>query len=115
MKVHGTPYITRKGTYIHCSKQIFLRRCLPYGIGHCDDGREVLFDRSYAPICQRYPGRPATMADPAERVHWKQEEWLYNDGAPEREKRCAGMAVLEQWGMTQPVLHAAEHLAERKR
>lgn len=31
----------------------FARRSLPYGVWHCEDGREVLFNREYQPIRYR--------------------------------------------------------------
>ena len=38
-------------TIEHCA-----RRILPYGIWHCQDGREVVFNREYQPIAQRHNG-----------------------------------------------------------
>jgi hypothetical protein len=90
------------------SKQKFTRWCLPYGFWLCVDGREVLFDRTYTPICQRYPGQPATMADPTEWVPWTHIENFYNDGTPETGKRRAAMTVLELWAMSKVVLSAVE-------
>jgi hypothetical protein len=43
----------------------FRLRC-PYGIWRCADGREVLFNRQYWPILQRYPGGKPKPADPNE-------------------------------------------------
>jgi len=49
------------------------------------------------------------MADRSEWVHHIIEErWFYHDGV--KDKRSAGMAVLEQWGVTQLVLGAVEQL-----
>ena len=81
---------------------------MPYGIWTCADGREVLFDRTYTPICERYPGQPAVMADRDEWVHWGQQDWFYDDAT--KDKRGAAMAVLAQWGMIQPVLERADQL-----
>ena len=54
-------------------------RC-PYGRWACADGREVLFNRYYCPIYERYPGQSARDADPNEWVPWKKQEWFFNDG-----------------------------------
>jgi hypothetical protein len=42
------------------------RLACPYGLWTCADGREVLFNRYYHPVYQRYPGQPACPADPVE-------------------------------------------------
>src|SRR5262245_45312513 len=83
-------YLTRS-----YSKWELIRWCLPYGIWRCGGGREVLFDRTYTPICQRYPGQPTTMADPNERIPWEKQGWVYNDGAREKDKLRAALAILE--------------------
>src|SRR5262249_58294574 len=57
-----------------------MRAALPYGIWTCADGRQVLFNRFYDPIWSRYPGQPATAADPNEWVHWQEQEWFFDDG-----------------------------------
>jgi hypothetical protein len=104
-------YFTRKGTRLYTIKSYFMQRLLPYGVGYCADGREVLFDRDYAPICQRYPGEPATMVGPAERVHWQSQDWFYDDRTRDATKRRRGREVLAEWGMTEPALAQAEQLA----
>jgi len=35
---------------------------VPYGRWVCADGREVIFNREYWPILQRYPGEPVKAA-----------------------------------------------------
>src|SRR5215468_6698717 len=68
-----------------------VRITLPYGLWTCPDGREVLFNRDYAPIWERLPGEPARRADPNERIPWADQVWFYNDGCPphrEWEKGC---------------------------
>jgi hypothetical protein len=61
---------------------------LPYGIWVCDDGREVLFNRFYEPLRQRYPGQPATDADPTEWVKWKTQDWFYDDGTKNKKREA---------------------------
>ena len=55
---------------------------LPYGVWTCADGREVLFDRRYAPLLQRRGRGPAATADPGERVAWVTQAWFYTDENP---------------------------------
>jgi hypothetical protein len=63
----------------------FIRWLLPYGGWRCRDGREILFDRTYCPIVQRYPNCPPTMADRSEWVHHIIEErWFYHDGVKDK-------------------------------
>jgi hypothetical protein len=80
----------------------YMKGVLPYGQWTCADGRQVLFNRRYKPIWQRYPGRPAIAADAKEWVPWIRQEWFYNDGSlPWRYavglKSCA--EVLAAWGV----------------
>ena len=56
------------------------RQELPYGCWTCADGREVLFNRAYKPIWQRWPDGLVTRANPDERVKWIQQEFYFNDG-----------------------------------
>lgn len=82
------------------TKEDRMRAELPYGMWRCADAREVLFNRRYTPIWQRYPGQPATPADPAEWVPFVWQGWFYDDGqlpwyhAPTR-KRCE--RILAEW------------------
>lgn len=73
---------------------------IPYGKWTCADGREVLFNRWYVCIWQRYPDRPPQPADPFEWVVFTGEEWFYHDGTPD--KRAAGVAILAAWGLPAP-------------
>jgi len=70
---------------------------LLYGLWTCADGREILFDRNYCPIWQRRPGQKVEAADPHERVRWKKEERLYNDGTPFEERKKIAEKVLRDW------------------
>lgn len=63
-------YPKQDGGFLITKKQHYERTLMPYGKWTCKDGRELLFDRDYVPICQRYPGKEAQPADPAERVQW---------------------------------------------
>jgi hypothetical protein len=105
-----TAYIGRSGDSIFASKNTFIRREMPYGCYHCADGREVLFDREYKPICQRYPGQPPTLADAGEWVVCDRREWFYDDGTPEHQKRERARKKLEEWGMLEPVMRQIEQL-----
>jgi hypothetical protein len=92
------------------NRRDFIRRLLPYGMYECKDGRQVLFDRHYAPICQRYPGQEPTLADPTEWVEGV-AKWFYNDSTPNKWK--VAVKVLEEWGMLEAVMQRAEEI-ERK-
>jgi hypothetical protein len=56
------------------------RLACPYGLWTCADGREVLFNRYYRPVYQRYPGQPAQTADPTEWVPHVSQQYFFNDG-----------------------------------
>jgi hypothetical protein len=75
-------YITRKGVPRGIDRKGFVLWQMPYGICYCADGREVLFNRDYVPICERYPGQSAKMADPTEWVPKVRQEWFYEDKMP---------------------------------
>jgi len=81
----------------------------------CADGREVLFDRYYEPLYQRYPGRAPTPVDPWERVQWDSQIWFYGDGAPELAKLKASRKALEDWGVLDQAMGAAEQLEKDSR
>lgn len=52
---------------------------LPYGLWRCANGREVLFNRRYQPIYERYDG----ITVPALRDEWVRftaQYWFYDDG-----------------------------------
>ena len=67
------------------TRSLFVRKCyLPYGMWTCADGREVLFNRFYEPIWQRYKGAPAERADPTEWVKFIKQSFFYNDGLSRR-------------------------------
>jgi hypothetical protein len=83
------------------------RWCLPYGRWTCGDGRQVLFDRRYCPVAEKYPDKPATLADHFEWVpNVKHHEFFYDDATPERDKCRAALVALEDWGLTDEVLAA---------
>jgi hypothetical protein len=83
-------------------------RC-PYGQWTCADGREVLFNRGYAPILERRPGKLAKPARPGEWVGGiVKEKWFFDDYSSPWSP-CASWkvrratiarvnAVLEEWG-----------------
>ena len=74
---------------------------LPYGCWTTAEGREVLFNRGYTPIWERWgEGKPAYPADPREYVmEITNKRWFYNDGHSEEEKWKRGVAALSEWGI----------------
>jgi hypothetical protein len=92
--------------YYASRRECELRERLPYGMWTCEDGREVLFNRWYQPIWERYPGKLATAADPNEWVPWSSQEWFFDDANLPWNKHEAGRrslarcrAVLREWGV----------------
>lgn len=86
------------------------RKFLPYGKWTCSDGREVLFNRAYSPIWERYPGKRAALADPHEWVRdIARVKMLYTDWTPEAEKQRKGIAALEAFTGRKwlPIFHSA--------
>src|SRR5260221_9743901 len=85
-----------------------LHEVLPYGRWICADGREILFSRGYKPLWQRYPGGPATRADPHERVKFVKQIWFYGvpaaPASPWRDKKTIEICldVLVQFGVELP-------------
>jgi hypothetical protein len=84
-----------------------LRRTLPYGMWTCADGRQLLFNRAYVAIWQRYPGQPATAADPTEWVPWKEQQYFFNDGSlpwmkSARATKIKCERLLADWGVVPP-------------
>jgi hypothetical protein len=69
-----------------------------YGKWRCADGREVLFNRGYTPIWQRYPGKPAERADATKRVKGivEEAEYYWIDG---RGTNAKGRRLLKEWGV----------------
>ena len=99
-------YLRRNGGILTSSREEFVRWQLPYGCYHCADEREVLFDRDYAPLCERRPGEAPKLANPCEWINFEWQENFYDDGTPRREKLAIGKTKLEEWGMLQVVLDA---------
>ncbi len=102
-------YQRRAGGVLIASPKEFIRWELAYGCYHCANGREVLHDRNYAPICERTPDMPPRMADPHEWIkHIVRREWFYNDATPEPQKMKIAKAKLVEWGMLEPVMAEIE-------
>jgi hypothetical protein len=113
MPCYPKRYGPRKGGTLDASKAVFERWLMPYGKWTCGDGREVLFDRDYAPICERYPGEPARAADSGEWVRWNQQDYVYGEKASEKAAREAAEAVLLEWGyLHQCMADIAKHVAQ---
>jgi hypothetical protein len=77
---------------------------VPYGIWHCRDGRQVLFNRFYMPLWQRaYPGAATRRARADEWVKWERQDAVYEDGDLKPARRAATMErinrVMEVWGL----------------
>ncbi len=108
-------FFAKKIPLISWPRRVVLRWNFPYGRWTCADGREVLFDRDYCPIVERYPGEAPVLADPTEWVPWEHQEHFYNDDVREDEKLARGRDVLEQWGMLEPVTEWIEARLEMMR
>jgi hypothetical protein len=92
-----------------------VRRQLPYGCWHCSGGREVLFDRRYAAICERSPGVEPRLCVGDEWISGiDRQEWFYDDGTLELEKERRAKAKLEEWGMLKAVLADVERMLKDK-
>jgi hypothetical protein len=99
----------RNGVPLICSPKEFVLWQLPYGCYHCANGRQVLFDRDYAPLCERAPGVPPRMADPGEWITGiVRQEWFYGDATPRSKRRGIAEAKLVEWGMLAPVMAEIE-------
>jgi hypothetical protein len=77
---------------------------VPYGMWTCADGREVLFNRFYAPIAERAsPTSLARRSDTYAWVHWVRQEHYFNDGSFRPLELKATMlklnAILAAWGL----------------
>jgi hypothetical protein len=98
-------YMRRKGAELLASQKAFIRWQLPYGCYHCANGREVLYDRDYVPICERSPGTSSQMADPREWITGiARQEWFYDDATPEAKRMKIAEAKLVEWNMLAPVM-----------
>lgn len=78
------------------------RVALPYGRWTCSDGRQVLFNRFYEALWQRWGGGLAVPADPTEWVTWERQEWFYDDGTPQEQVQQKAAEVLAEWGLPMP-------------
>lgn len=92
-------YVSRGGRELFASKAQFERwNDMPYGVWTCGDGREVVFNRFYEPLFQRWRDTTVQPADPREWVkNIVGQEWFYDDTGSEAKKRRAGNAVLATW------------------
>jgi hypothetical protein len=78
-------------------------RC-PYGVWRCRAGREVLFNRSYWPILERYGGRfPAKPANPGEWIEAIVGEKFFWDDYTHPQRNPDALAdmnaILIDWGL----------------
>jgi hypothetical protein len=77
---------------------------VPYGMWTYADGREVLFNRFYAPIAERdSPTSEARRSNARAWVKWKRQEHFFHDGSFRAAERSATLmklnAVLTAWGL----------------
>jgi hypothetical protein len=72
---------------------------LPYGCWFCSDGRQVIFNREYMAILERYPGEPARATNPREWVDPVRQEYYYHDGTPMAVLLKTVNTVLADWGL----------------
>jgi hypothetical protein len=70
----------------------------PYGVWICKNSRQVLFNRFYIPILERYAGERSKPANPNEWVEWISQRWFYSDSTPHEVISIIVDAVLEEWG-----------------
>jgi hypothetical protein len=70
-----------------------MRLDLPYGMWRCADGREVLFNRYYRAIWQRYPRQVVTLADREEWVPWIEQCFFYDESEPPWRRNKTGRIV----------------------
>jgi hypothetical protein len=78
------------------------RNRLPYGMWKCGDGREVVFNRGYVPILERYPDEPAIAANPNEWIDWIEQHFYWDDYADPRRNAETLERINElllDWGM----------------
>jgi hypothetical protein len=84
------------------------RSLCPYGIWTCRDGRQVLFNRQYWAILERYPGKPTQAANPGEWVSHIEQEHFFDDSNSPWSGRSSSAAkstierinrVLVEWGV----------------
>lgn len=95
-------FMTRGGRlYWDKPKSFCQANDLPYGLWICEDGREVLFNRFYEPIWQRYGGT-VSRADPNEWVPYATQQWFYDDGTSKQMRWQVGVGLLSEWGLAPP-------------
>ena len=71
----------------------------PYGMWTVADGRQVLFNRCYRPILERYPGASAKAVIEFEWVAWREQIWFFTEATPEPLRVTTTNAVLAAWGL----------------
>ena len=105
-----TVYLSRTKRRMICNPGEMRRwNNLPYGRWICADGREVLFNRFYEPILQKQlNGICLIEADAHEWVPFVQQEWFYDDGHVEKEKRTLARRALRSRGFSVEEIKAIE-------
>lgn len=85
---------------ISWEKWYAIRDDYPYGKWTCTNGREVLYNRSYQPIWERYNGGSATQANNNEWIDLIDEDktiFYYNDSTPLYKRKIIGENILKEW------------------
>lgn len=75
------------------SRTAYFHSELPYGLWTCEDGREVLFNRHYQPILERFNRGMAMFTNRREWVTFTSQRWFYDDSS---ERRASTKKKLEQ-------------------
>jgi hypothetical protein len=96
-----------------CKPEVATRWLMPYGIWTCADGREVLFDRIYKPICDRRAGEQPKFCDPDEWVSWVKQDRFYDDSDEESDRRKAAQSALVDWGVEDMVMDDIRRIMRR--
>jgi hypothetical protein len=84
----------------------------PYGVWTCENGRQVIFNRSYKPCFERDgEGKPARLARFGEWVPWVSVDHFWDDGShPRRSAETVALCqkILRDWGVDDDMRFALE-------
>jgi hypothetical protein len=84
-------------------------RIFPYGWWDEGDGRVVIFDRKYRPICRRYPDRRVEIVASNQEIKFVGQTWLYGtDGShpcDDRRARERVLGVVRRLGLVDELRH----------
>ena len=80
----------------------FMRARFPYGIWECENNREVLFNRGYMPIWQRFNRGKALKMGSMEWIKFTKQSWFYDDCTAPWFKKSSYihcLNILKSWGV----------------